>query len=100
MTLHEWSQHSDTQKGQLTRKSELGFRPKFKLIQVLMLPLLPESMKKFYIKTKALWWSQYIFHYKSMGIFPDTQGQLTPQSDLAEFQTHLRLYGCPCYMKE
>ena len=29
---------------------------------------------------KALEWSQQISHYKSMGIFPDAQGQLTPQS--------------------
>ena len=25
----------------------------------------------------ALEWSQYFSHYKSMGIFPDAQGQLT-----------------------
>ena len=29
---------------------------------------------------KALECSQDFFHYKSMGIFPDAQGQLTPQS--------------------
>ena len=29
---------------------------------------------------KALEWSQHYSHYKSMGIFPDAQGQLTPQS--------------------
>ena len=28
----------------------------------------------------ALEWSQYFSHYKSMGIFSDAQGQLTPQS--------------------
>ena len=28
--------------------------------------------------TKELEWSQYFSHYKSMGIFPDAQGQLTP----------------------
>ena len=31
-------------------------------------------------KMTALEWSQYFCHYKSMGIFPDAQGQLTPQS--------------------
>ena len=31
-------------------------------------------------KMKALEWSQHFFHYKYMGNFPDTQGQLTPQS--------------------
>ena len=29
---------------------------------------------------KALEWSQYFSHFKSMGIFPDTQGQLTHKS--------------------
>ena len=28
----------------------------------------------------ALEWSQYFSHYKSMGIFPDAQGQLTQKS--------------------
>ena len=32
------------------------------------------------IKMKALECSQDFSHYKSMGIFPDAQGQLTPQS--------------------
>ena len=32
------------------------------------------------IKMKGLEWSQHCSHYKSMGIFPDAQGQLTPQS--------------------
>ena len=37
-------------------------------------------MKKIQPKLTALEWSQYFSHYKSMGIFPDAQGQLTPQS--------------------
>ena len=31
-------------------------------------------------KMNALEWSQYFSHYKSMGIFPDAQGQLTHKS--------------------
>ena len=31
---------------------------------------------------KALEWSQHFSHYKSMEIFPDTQGQLTPQPEV------------------
>ena len=42
--------------------------------------LLPTKMKLIYTKMKELEWSQDFSHYKSMGIFPDTQGQLTPQS--------------------
>ena len=37
-------------------------------------------MKKIKLKMKALECSQDFFHYKSMGFFPDAQGQLTPQS--------------------
>ena len=37
-------------------------------------------MKKIQLKMKALECSQDFSHYKSMGIFPDAQGQLTPQS--------------------
>ena len=31
---------------------------------------------------KALEWSQHFSHYKSMGIFPDAQGQLASQTDV------------------
>ena len=31
-------------------------------------------------KMKVLEWSQHFSHYKSMGIFPDAQGQLTLKS--------------------
>ena len=31
------------------------------------------------LKLKALEWSQLISHYEYMGIFPDAQGQVTPQ---------------------
>ena len=31
-------------------------------------------------KKKVLEWSQHFSHYKSMGIFPDAQGQLTHKS--------------------
>ena len=33
-------------------------------------------------KMKALEWSQHFSHYKSMEIFPHTQGQLTPQPEV------------------
>ena len=34
-------------------------------------------MKKIRPKMKVQEWSQHFSHYKSMGIFPDAQGQLT-----------------------
>ena len=42
--------------------------------------LIPARMKKIQFKMKALECSQDFSHYKSMGIFPDTQGPLIPQS--------------------
>ena len=41
---------------------------------------LPAKMKKIHLKMNALECSQDFSHYKSMGIFPDAQGQLTLQS--------------------
>ena len=47
--------------------------------ELLWLVLLPARMK-IHPKMKALEWSQYFSHYKSMRIFPDAQGQLTHKS--------------------
>ena len=41
---------------------------------------LPARMRMIDLKMKELECSQDFSHYKSMGIFPDAQGQLTPQS--------------------
>ena len=41
---------------------------------------LPVRMRMINSKMKELECSQDCSHYKSMGIFPDAQGQLTPQS--------------------
>ena len=41
---------------------------------------LPARMRLIESKMKELECSQDFYHYKSMGIFPDAQGQLTPQS--------------------
>ena len=40
---------------------------------------LPARMRLIKSKMKELECSQDFSHYKSMGIFPDAQGQLTPQ---------------------
>ena len=60
---------SDAQ-GQLTPKSS----------KLYWLTLLPARMKKIHSKMKALEWSQRFSHYKSMGIVPNAQGQLTHKS--------------------
>ena len=63
---------------------------------------LPAKMRMIDSKMKELECSQDFSHYKSMGIFPDAQGQLTlrsPWSDLAQFRTPPRCYGCSPYLK-
>ena len=47
---------------------------------------LPARMKKIQLKMKVLECSQDFSHYKSIGIFPDAQGQLTPQSTVRSGQ--------------
>ena len=54
--------------------------PKFELIQAFMHVLDTCKNEEDPIKMKALECSQDVSHYKSKGIFPDAQGQLTPQS--------------------
>ena len=57
-----------------------GILPKFELIQAFLVFLKPARMKKIQSKMKELECSQDFPHYKSMRIFSDAQGQLTPQS--------------------
>ena len=70
---------SDAQ-GQLTPKSVMESCRNSNSSELLWLVLLPARMKKIYPKMKVLEWSQHFSDYKSMGIFPDAQGQLTHKS--------------------
>ena len=54
--------------------------PKFELIQSFMKSSLPARMRLIKSNMKELECSQDFSNNKSMGIFPDAQGQLTPQS--------------------
>ena len=56
-----------------------GIWPKFELIQAFMHVLVTCKNEDDRIKMKELECQQDFSHYKSMGIFPDAQGQLTPQ---------------------
>ena len=62
---------------------------------------LPARMRMIDSKMKELECSQDFSHYKSMGIFPDAQAQLLQSlwSDLAEFRTRPRCYGCSRYLQ-
>ena len=48
--------------------------------------LLPARMKKIQLKMKVLECSQDFSHHRSMGIFPDAQRHLTPQSTVRSAQ--------------
>ena len=48
--------------------------------KLLCMSFLPARMRMIESKMKELKCSQDFSHYKSMGIFPDAQGQLTSQS--------------------
>ena len=47
---------------------------------------LPVSIKKIQSKSAEQKWQHRFPHYKSMGIFSDTKGQLTPQSEVRSDQ--------------
>ena len=70
---------SDAQ-GQLTPKSVMESCQYSNLSELLWLVLLSSKMKKIHPKMKVLEWFQHFSHYKSMGIFPEAQGQLNHKS--------------------
>ena len=70
---------SDAQ-GQLTPKSDMESCQNSKSSKLLWLVWLSARMKKIHPKMTALEWSHYFSLYKSMGIFPNAQGQLTHKS--------------------
>ena len=66
---------------------------------------LPARMRMIDSKMKELECSQDFSHYKSMGIFPDAQGQLTPQSlvrsgQISNSSEMLWMFSLPASMKK
>ena len=70
---------SDTQ-GQITLVLVVVSGRNLNSSKLSCMSLLPARMRMIKLKMKELECSKDISHYKSMGIFPDAQGQLTPQS--------------------
>ena len=70
---------SDTQ-GQITLELVVVSSRNLKSSKRSCMSLLPARMRMIKSKMKELECSQDFSHYKSMGIFQDAQGQLTPQS--------------------
>ena len=93
-----YSKFSDAQ-GQVTLVLVSVSSRNLKSSKLSCMSSLPARMRMIDSKMKELECSQAFSHYKSMGIFPDAQGQLSPWSDLAEFRTRLRCYGCSRYLQ-
>ena len=74
-----YSNFSDAQ-GQITLMSVSVSGRNLNSFKLLCMSSLPARMRMIESKMKELECSQDFSHYKSMGIFPDAQGQLTPQS--------------------
>ena len=72
--------HFSDAQGQLTPKSVNGILPIFKLIRAFMVCLFTCKNEEDPSKMKVLEWSQHFSHYKSLGIIPDAEGQLTHKS--------------------
>ena len=70
---------SDAQ-GQMTLELVVVSGQSLNSSKLLCMSLLPIRMRMTESKMKELECSQDFSHYKSMGIFPGAQGQLTPQS--------------------
>ena len=70
---------SDAQ-GQITLESVVVSGRNLNSFKLSCMSSLPARMRMIESKMKELECSQFYSHYKSMGIFPDAQGQLTPQS--------------------
>ena len=70
---------SDVQ-GQITLESVVVSSQNRNSSKLSCMSSLPTRMKMIHTKMNELECSQDFSHYKCMGIFPDAQGQLTPQS--------------------
>ena len=79
MKALEWSQYY-TSIFQITLELVVGSGGNWNSFKLLCMFLFPARMKMIHLKMNGLELSQHFPHYKSMGIFPDAQGQLTPKS--------------------
>ena len=87
---------SDAQ-GQITLESVAVSGRNFNSSYFLCMPSLPARMRMIDSKMKELECSQDFSYYKSMGIFPEAQGQLTPQSLVRSGR--ISNYVCSCYLQ-
>ena len=95
---------SDAQ-GQITLKLEVVSGRNLNSSKLSCMSSLPARMRMIDLKMKELECSQYFSHYKSMGIFPDAQGQLTPHSlvrsgRISNSSEMLLMFSLPASMKK
>ena len=95
---------SDTQ-GQITLVLVVESGRNFNSFKLSCMSSLPARMRMIDLKMKELECSQDFSHYKSMGIFPDTQGQLTLQSlvrsgRISNSSEMLWMFSLPASMKK
>ena len=72
--------HLSDAQGQITPESVVVSGRNLNSFKLSCMSSLPARMKMIQANMKVLEWSQHFSHYKSLGIFPDAQGQLTLQS--------------------
>ena len=91
---------SDAQ-GQITLESVVVSGRNVNSFKLSCMSSLPARMRMIESKMKELECSQDFSHYKSMGIFPDAQGQLTPQSLVrsGRIRTRPGCYECSHYLQ-
>ena len=95
---------SDAQ-GQITLELVVVFGRNLNSSKLLCMSSLPARMRMIDLKMKELECSQDFSHYKSMGIFPYAQGQLTPQSlvrsgQISNSSVMLWMFSLPASMKK
>ena len=99
-----YSNFSDAQ-GQITLELVVVSGVNLNSFKVSCMSFLPARMRMIESKMKELECSQDFSHYKSMGIFPDSQGQLTPQSlvrsgRISNSSVMLLMFSLPASMKK
>ena len=99
-----YSNFSDAQ-GQITLELVVVSGVNLNSFKLSCMSFLPARMRMIESKMKELECSQDFSHYKSMGIFPDAQGQLTPQSlvrsgRISNSSEMLWMFSLPASMKK
>ena len=95
---------SDTQR-QITLELVVVSGRNLNSLKLSCMSSLPARIRMIDLKIKELECSQDFSHYKSMGIFPDAQGQLTPQSlvrssQISNSSEMLWIFSLPARMKK